>query len=354
MKRGVRHSLSLLIFLSGRRETDGEADKAGEYEGPFTRWYCHEEMATARKHGLTIVGVKEEDVRFGKPDFELERQRGMMGGKVGADGVCGPVHLQAPENLELLNKVCFISRRTQQHEIKGYIAEVIRQGVELPLASTRGANEGIDDEEEEEAARLTLTVSQMVTLDRSQQAWAGKLWLPQGKTAHFCICSADPLSTHNAVGNVNPAQVLCQQLTQVGCHVEYLQASAKGMTPDTLAKVVKRSTCLLLYLGGGRQQQRDDGSSSYAGVFASDFCHQQIRLAQMAELPVIGVMAEGFCAFAEEKASCVDVERNSNHLALLDTVCFIQARTQAHEVHGFLEEVLSQWSKLSQHQLRDT
>ena len=55
MKRGVRHSLSLLIFLSGRRETDGEADKAGEYEGPFTRWYCHEEMATARKHGLALL-----------------------------------------------------------------------------------------------------------------------------------------------------------------------------------------------------------------------------------------------------------------------------------------------------------
>jgi hypothetical protein len=47
MRRGVRESACLLIFLSGRCETDGEPDRGGLYEGPFTRWSCHAEMAAA-------------------------------------------------------------------------------------------------------------------------------------------------------------------------------------------------------------------------------------------------------------------------------------------------------------------
>ena len=42
MKKGVRESECLMIFLSGRKEKDGMPDRAGEYEGPFTRWFCHE------------------------------------------------------------------------------------------------------------------------------------------------------------------------------------------------------------------------------------------------------------------------------------------------------------------------
>ena len=56
MKQGVRESVCLLIFLSGRKETNGQADLGGEYEGPFTRWFCQEEMATAHEHDLDFVG----------------------------------------------------------------------------------------------------------------------------------------------------------------------------------------------------------------------------------------------------------------------------------------------------------
>jgi hypothetical protein len=46
MKDGVTKSECLLMFLSGRKESEqaGEsiADTAGEYEGLFTRWFCHE------------------------------------------------------------------------------------------------------------------------------------------------------------------------------------------------------------------------------------------------------------------------------------------------------------------------
>eukprot|EP01051_Picozoa_sp_SAG22_P017217 SAG22_NODE_2604_length_2395_cov_1.718641_3_plen_350_part_00 len=306
--------------------------------------YCHEEMATARKHGLTVVGVKEEDGRFGKPDFELERQRGMTGG---ADG--GPVHVEAHLNLELLDKVCFISRRTQQHEINGMLSEVLKQGVEMALVASGAAETDTEeqpttrecDEDPGHDAQLSLTTSQKVTIAQSQPAWAGKLWLPAGKNAHFCICAAERSSG---------AVLLCQQLTEVGCRVVHPQPTADGMAPGTLAATVKGASCLLLYLGGG--QQVASKSSGYKGVFASDFCHEQIRLAQVAELPVIGVMEEGFREFPEEKASCVDTERNAQHLGLLETVCFIQARTQAHEVRGFLSELLTQWTQLSQHQRR--
>ena len=48
----------------------------------------------------------------------------MTGGKDG-----GPVHEQAAENLKLLTKVCFISRRTQQHELPAYLNEIIAEGI---------------------------------------------------------------------------------------------------------------------------------------------------------------------------------------------------------------------------------
>ena len=80
MKAGVRASECLLIFLSGRKETDGQPDPAGAYEGPFTRWFCHEEMATAHTEGLRCVGVMETDARHGTPDFGEEKTRANTGG----------------------------------------------------------------------------------------------------------------------------------------------------------------------------------------------------------------------------------------------------------------------------------
>ena len=309
MRRGVKRSQTLLIFLSGRKETDGEADKNGNYEGPFTRWFCHEEMATARKHGLTVVGVKEEDPRFGKPDFEQERHRGMNGGRDG-----GPVHELAAENLELLNTCCFISRRTQKHEIPGYLAEVVNQGIELAAQKAR-------DEE-----------------FISSRVWAD-LFLPPGKASHICICNQQASTVTG-----NQAEALRQKLVAMGCQVQYPQPG-EGMTPEILQRIVTQCSCLLLYLGGGRQS---DGS--YAGVFASDFCQQQMKIAQLAELPVIGVMEAGFGDFMDEKRTCFEGEGNATNLALLDTVCFIPSRSQQHEVQGFLDEVVSQWTEKTRHQ----
>ena len=83
MKRGVRESEVFLLFLSGRKETGGQPDLNGQYEGPFTRWFCQEEMTTAHEVGLRCIGVMESDERFGKPDFEQEKARSLTGGKGG-------------------------------------------------------------------------------------------------------------------------------------------------------------------------------------------------------------------------------------------------------------------------------
>ena len=81
-------------------------------------------MATARAHGLPAVGVMETDTRFGCPDFGLERQRALTGGGAG-----GPVSEHAAANVELLASTCFIPRRTQKHELKGYLDEILKQGL---------------------------------------------------------------------------------------------------------------------------------------------------------------------------------------------------------------------------------
>ena len=73
MKRGVQQSMCLLLFLSGRKEVDGQPDTHGKYEGTMTRWFCHEDMNEAHKASLQFVGVMETDTRKGKPDMSLER-----------------------------------------------------------------------------------------------------------------------------------------------------------------------------------------------------------------------------------------------------------------------------------------
>ena len=66
--------MTLLVFLSGRRETDGQAGPTGVYQGPFTRWFCHEEMAAARDEGLHIIGVMQiRWIRGSVSDLGLER-----------------------------------------------------------------------------------------------------------------------------------------------------------------------------------------------------------------------------------------------------------------------------------------
>jgi hypothetical protein len=122
MKQGVRDSVCLLIFLSGRRETDGQPDVNGRYEGPFTRWFCHEEMSTAHAERLRCVGVMEDDERHGKPDFGQEKQRALTGAEGGQ-----PVNGNAARNIHLLDDVCFIPLRRQQHEVEGMMKEIVRQ-----------------------------------------------------------------------------------------------------------------------------------------------------------------------------------------------------------------------------------
>lgn len=123
MKRGVRDSMCLLIFLSGRKETAGQGDINGQYEGPFTRWFCHEEMATAQDNNLVFVGVMEQDERHGKADMAQERLRARTGGLGG-----GPVHLEHVErNLRLLDDVCFIPFERQAHLMPAMLQEIARQ-----------------------------------------------------------------------------------------------------------------------------------------------------------------------------------------------------------------------------------
>ena len=110
-----------MIFLSGRKETRTKPDENGLYEGPFTRWFCHEEMATARAAGVHIIGVQEEDDRHCKPDRALEKSRA----RTGKDG--GPVHAAAEANLRLLDSVCFVPLRRQQHEVPAMLDEILRQ-----------------------------------------------------------------------------------------------------------------------------------------------------------------------------------------------------------------------------------
>eukprot|EP01043_Picozoa_sp_COSAG02_P037604 COSAG02_NODE_2835_length_7924_cov_8.681534_4_plen_1683_part_00 len=129
MKDGVTKSECLLICLSGRKESvqagESVADAAGEYEGTFTRWFCHEEMRMARQQNLRFVGVMETELRHGKPDFALEKSRARTGGKDG-----GAVHEYVEANLRLKDDICFIlmpSFRRQEHEVPAMLKEIIRQ-----------------------------------------------------------------------------------------------------------------------------------------------------------------------------------------------------------------------------------
>jgi hypothetical protein len=124
MKKGVAESECLLIFLSGRKETDTLPDSNGQYEGTFTRWFCHEEMAAATANRLRFVGVMETEDRRGKPDFAQEKRRAL-----------GPplVNDHAPQNVRLLDELCFIPFRRQQHEVEAMLKEIVRQAA-MPMA----------------------------------------------------------------------------------------------------------------------------------------------------------------------------------------------------------------------------
>mgnify|MGYP003322286436 CR=1 FL=1 len=84
-------------------------------------------MATAHAEGVRCIGVMETDERHGKPDFALEKSRA----RTGKDG--GPVHEKHVEaNLRLLDEVCFVPFRRQEHEIEGMLSEILRQAKVTP------------------------------------------------------------------------------------------------------------------------------------------------------------------------------------------------------------------------------
>ena len=128
MKQGVRDSVCLLVFLSGRKEKDGQAHQDGEYEGPMTRWFCHEEMNEAHKAGLSFVGVKEEDSRLNKPDFNLEKSRARTAGKPKGQ----PVSTHVEQNLRLLDEMCFLPFHRQKHLVNAMLTEIVDAAVHRP------------------------------------------------------------------------------------------------------------------------------------------------------------------------------------------------------------------------------
>jgi hypothetical protein len=132
MKKGVRESVCLLIFLSGRHETDNRPDPEGEYEGVFTRWYCHEEMNEAHVAGLKVVGVQEHASAPCRPDFALERSRALSAGR-DADGNPAPISPHAEQNLELLQSVCFDTLfERKKAMVDAMMKEIVRLTREAP------------------------------------------------------------------------------------------------------------------------------------------------------------------------------------------------------------------------------
>ena len=56
------------------------------------------------------------------PDFGQEKARALTAGDGG-----GPINSQAHLNIHLLDDVCFIPFRRQEHEVKGLLDEIERQ-----------------------------------------------------------------------------------------------------------------------------------------------------------------------------------------------------------------------------------
>ena len=121
MKAGVKESVCILLFHSGRKETDRRPDPAGQYESPFTRWFCNEEMNAAYEAGLGFVGVCEDMEEHGKPNRLLEKRRALTGGEDG-----GPVSPHADRNLRLLDELCFIPFERQSHLVEAMLDEIAR------------------------------------------------------------------------------------------------------------------------------------------------------------------------------------------------------------------------------------
>ena len=113
-------------------------DSSGVYEGPFTRWYCHQEMAAAWSERLPVIGVMEVEDRYNKVDFAEERRRARTGGANG-----GPISEHAENILALLEgdrNVVFINFRRPQHEWDAMLAEICSQYASKVVNSAQTGN----------------------------------------------------------------------------------------------------------------------------------------------------------------------------------------------------------------------
>ena len=136
MQEGVRRSCCLLLFYSGQKESlgaNGEAypDTAnGKYESPFTRWFCHLEMLTARQSGIPVVVVAEDEDRYGHRGIRaLERPRLA---EVSEDWNFERYSTETTENIleqNLANKeIVSIPFRRQDHELRrAVLPEIVHQ-----------------------------------------------------------------------------------------------------------------------------------------------------------------------------------------------------------------------------------
>jgi hypothetical protein len=283
-------------------------DPNGKYEGPFTRWYCHEEMAAAHRAGVGFVGVKEDDDRYNKPDFALEKSRARQGGK-NAAGVfddATPVSQHVQQNLQLLDELCFINYRRQEHEVAGMLREVVRlAAMARPRACTCKCTEcvphqpgataaltlhpGIDATLVRQVSNSLLTVlgfqSQPTMLqpepEMPQSNSAGTAlarsttngpWvLSAGKRFHFFIC-------HHQGSGGDQSNLLCVRLQAMGFRVWYdndqlaTERNLQGMRQG-----VRESECFLIFLSG--RKERDtlaDPNGEYEGPFTRWFCHEEM------------------------------------------------------------------------------
>ncbi len=157
MQKGVRESMALLIFLSGRKESKGQPDPEGLYEGPFTRPYCNEEMHAAHEAKVGFLGVKEDDPRHGKPDFKQEKTRALHGKDE------GPVSAHAEHNVRLLDSVCFTTFEREAHLIPAMHQEILRQFLRLDVDGCR-----IEEYEARKQAQAIVEAGQP-DVDRHQQ-----------------------------------------------------------------------------------------------------------------------------------------------------------------------------------------
>lgn len=318
------------------------ADRNGQYEGTFTRHYCHEEMYTARMNNCHIIGVMETDARHGAPDWRLERTRALTGGPQGR-----PVHSYAEDNLKLLETVNFIPKRVQAHETGAYLDEVIKQGLE----DWRGKRASFDWAATCESTEIVQTGPQLA-VDRHNTASGGyqslsvertrsifersgnavqqapsllteilpDFVMPPSKTHHFCICNQQ---AESALGN--RATLLGNQLTErFGCQVVY------PGDMDDLEATVKKSVCLLIFLGG-------EGGC----VFANPICRQLVEFAAFDELPFVGV-GESEASYTAMNLSLEQNSAPQQYAKLLAEITFLPMRSLEHELSALLTEIVKQ------------